>query len=81
MKNMVVCTERRCGWRGHANELLESPSPFDSHEILYGCPRCRTVGSCVVACEEEGCAKEATCGWPHKDGYRVTCSEHRKESE
>ena len=27
-------------------------------------------------CDEPGCTREATCGWPVKGGYRRTCAEH-----
>ena len=27
-------------------------------------------------CDEPGCYKDAGCGWPSKDGYRMTCGEH-----
>lgn len=28
-------------------------------------------------CDEPGCAKEGTCGFPVKGGYRNTCFEHQ----
>lgn len=27
-------------------------------------------------CDEPGCKKQRTCGWPSDRGYRNTCSEH-----
>jgi hypothetical protein len=27
-------------------------------------------------CDEPGCFKPVTCGWPSDDGYRSTCYEH-----
>lgn len=27
-------------------------------------------------CDEPGCEREASCGWPVPDGYRRTCGEH-----
>ena len=32
----------------------------------------KTIGMC----DEPGCYKDAGCGWPFKDGYRMTCGEH-----
>lgn len=30
-------------------------------------------------CDEPGCYKEVTCGFPTKDGYRSTCGEHYRK--
>lgn len=57
-------------------EFLTAPSPFDSTETIVGCPRCKSVDSLVTACDEPGCNKEATYGWPSDKGYRHTCGEH-----
>ena len=27
-------------------------------------------------CDEPGCFKYISCGWPSENGYRMTCSEH-----
>ena len=27
-------------------------------------------------CDEHKCFNQVSCGWPSKDGYRMTCSEH-----
>lgn len=75
-KNKIKCDHRRCGWAGTEDMLLRAPSPFDADEELLGCPRCKSVDSCVMVCDESGCKEEATCGWPSKDGYRTTCYKH-----
>ncbi len=31
-----------------------------------------------MCCDEPGCKKQRTCGWPSPKGYRHTCSEHDK---
>ncbi len=31
-----------------------------------------------MQCDEPGCNKQGTCGWPSDTGYRRTCSEHHK---
>jgi hypothetical protein len=30
-------------------------------------------------CDEPGCYRDAGCGWPSKNGYRMTCGEHYKQ--
>lgn len=30
----------------------------------------------INACDEPGCTREATCGFPTPSGYRRTCGEH-----
>ena len=32
-------------------------------------------------CDEEGCWKEASCGWPSGENYRHTCYEHMKKDD
>jgi hypothetical protein len=72
----VVCEARRCGWHGMDDKALRAPSPF-SDDILIACPKCKEVGSLIVACDETECWKEATCGTPTADDYRMTCFDHR----
>ena len=31
-----------------------------------------------MQCEEPGCKKQSSCGWPSPSGYRRTCGEHMK---
>ena len=72
----VVCNESRCKWHGEANEMLSAPSPFESGEMIYACPKCKEIGSVVTACDEPDCWSEATCGTPTDNGYRQTCYKH-----
>jgi hypothetical protein len=30
----------------------------------------------AMECDEPGCHKQRSCGWPSKTGYRNTCGEH-----
>jgi len=30
----------------------------------------------AMTCDEPGCDKQVSCGWPSKDGYRNTCGKH-----
>jgi hypothetical protein len=32
-------------------------------------------------CDEPGCFKNAGCGWPSENGYRLTCGEHYREQK
>lgn len=72
----VICETRRCGWHGLEHEALVAKSPF-SDDDLVACPECKEVGTLVVACDEPGCWKEASCGTPIPGGYRRTCFDHR----
>ena len=65
-------------------DLLTAPSPFCDTYELKGCPRCKDCQEGFVAvCDEPGCIREATSGWPTGDdsdawgGYRRTCQTHR----
>ena len=74
IKDKVLCQE--CGWFGHNEDVLAAENPFDKDEMVYGCPKCKSVDSVISACDAPGCWKKVTCGWPHPDGYRNTCSDH-----
>ena len=70
----VLC--RECDWHGLSGELLEAQNPFELSIQILGCPRCKSIDSLLVACDEPNCWKEATCGTPTENGYRRTCGEH-----
>lgn len=59
-------------------DLLHAPSPFDSRDILFGCPWCKVVGDFERVCDEPDCKMPCTSGWLTKDGkeYRHTCYAH-----
>lgn len=69
----LLCDE--CGW--HGTEPLKAPSPFEADAVILGCPECKEVNTMQIACDEEGCWKQATCGTPTPSGYRGTCGMHR----
>lgn len=73
-KGKVRCTE--CDWHGHENDMLMAPNPFDGAETVTGCPKCKSVDSMVCVCDETGCTKDVSCGWPSPQGYRNTCGAH-----
>ena len=63
-------------------EILEAPNPFDDHDILHGCPECRSVDSFQLVCETDGCKQIAECGVNTQDGYKCLCAQHyRKEAD
>lgn len=72
----VICTERRCGWRGLEGDVLQAANPFDVDDQINGCPKCHSVDSIVVACDEPDCWQQSTCGTPVTGGYRQTCGKH-----
>ncbi len=72
--NKRICTE--CGWIGSVNDVLVASNPFAKRYEIVGCPECKDVESIVVACDVDGCKKQATCGTPTSAGYRHTCGEH-----
>jgi len=68
------CTE--CHIVTEEQALLQAPSPFDAEDILTACPQCKNVGDFTEICDEPGCSKAATCGFPAEAGYRRTCGPH-----
>lgn len=69
------CTE--CDWIGETHEIdrVDDPKP-DSNMRWSVCPDCRSAESFKNLCDEPGCNKEATCGWPSENNYRRTCYWH-----
>jgi hypothetical protein len=90
MKNNTKwrCTE--CGAITKDSNILRAPSPFNSTEILFGCPYCFMSTDFEIStgfdilCDEPDCTNIASCGWPtgNKDddwgGYRYSCLQHSK---
>lgn len=76
-KGNCICQERRCDWRGKIDDLLSAPNPFDKDDILYACPKCKSIDTAELECEIEGCTMEASCGTPTADlGYIRCCAKH-----
>lgn len=64
-----------CGWSG--TELLSAPHPFLSEVTIDGCPGCREIGEIVRLCDEPGCLRPSSGGYPDEHGvYRIVCSLH-----
>jgi hypothetical protein len=79
MNDKVICTERRCYWKGTTKDMLQGVSPFDPEESIVGCPNCKAINTLVSACYVDGCWKEVSCGYPTPDGYRNSCGDHYRE--
>ena len=56
-------------------------SRFPKETDWQACPKCMSIGETILACDEEYCWEQATCGVPTKTKYRNTCSEHRPPYE
>jgi phage FluMu protein Com len=71
------CSWPRCNWRGAESEVLRAKSPFDGSDIS-GCPKCKSINTIHISCDELGCYDFGTIGSPDPAGgpYRVTCWEH-----
>lgn len=72
--NRVRCVE--CDSISDENTLLTAQNPFDETETIHGCPVCKSIDTMVAVCDEPGCDKDVSCGWPSDAGYRHTCYEH-----
>ncbi len=76
-------------WRCEACEaisiesaLLTAPNPFDADQTITGCPACKAIEGFAVLCDEPGCDRPVTCGFPLiRGGYRNTCSNHARINE
>jgi len=59
--------------------LLTARSPFDAEDTLTGCPICRRAEGFDEICDEPGCERDASWGFPagpEFGGYRRTCHAH-----
>lgn len=69
-------TRYLCEDCGHVTtEPKRANHPFILGEQILGCPECGEV-YIVLACEVDGCLREASCGTNTDDGYRRTCGPH-----
>lgn len=54
-------------------ECLSAPNPFDTEDIITGCPNCKEVETLLQACHFSGCNQPASGGYPNVLGYRYAC--------
>lgn len=72
----------RCDEIVNNNDLLSGWNPFDEDENIHGCPKCRQCNEGFhMVCDEPGCTKRVSCGWPSESGYRQTCHDHYRSVE
>ena len=73
-----VCAYWKCGFHGLKDSFLIAPDPFNEGDTLMACPECRSDDNVRLACDEQDCWKEATCGTPVNDERRYlnVCGEH-----
>jgi len=72
-----------CGHYFRDSQALHADHPFDQRLRLDFCPGCReVVGGQELReiCDEPGCTKTVSCGWPSEIGYRRTCGSHMSTS-
>lgn len=60
-------------------DVLTADNPFGNGRIT-GCVYCHSINSFERVCDEPGCDRVSSCGWPNKAGkYRRTCMTHMKD--
>ena len=68
-----ICTE--CNYLGPMKSFDQVPDPRGS-DTWTVCPQCRAPEHVAQVCDEPGCRKESSCGFPTPQGYRRTCGDH-----
>jgi hypothetical protein len=63
-----------CGGEGSFALASADPCPHCDMQHVWPCPT-------IPRCDEPGCERETSCGWPSPAGYRRTCGEHYREYE
>jgi hypothetical protein len=57
--------------------VLSAPNPFDSEDVITGCPNCKEVNRLRSTCDEPNCWEADSMGIATPNGYRRTCYAHR----
>ena len=71
-----------CGWTGTQDDICVVSDPKEGSEAKWSiCPQCRSAEQFTNMCDEPGCSREASCGFPSVSGYRRTCFEHWTKPE
>lgn len=76
-----VCDDYHCRWHGDSSDVLTAANPFDTKDIVVGCPKCLSVNTIRTACDEPDCWEQAVAGTPIPGGYRMTCSKHAPQTK
>ncbi len=69
---------KECDTISHESKLLTADNPFKRDESITGCPSCFSIDSFMDVCDQSGCEKDVSSGWPSPGGYRRTCHKHNK---
>jgi hypothetical protein len=71
-----ICTDCRFIGLREEFDIVRDPKVVGNTWTI--CPKCRSADHITDACDEPGCDREASCGFPVDDerGYRRTCYEH-----
>jgi hypothetical protein len=70
-----ICLHCRFIGAFDAFEQVEDPGELGNWWTV--CPSCRTPEQVTSACDEPGCNREGSCGFPTPEGgYRRTCFDH-----
>ena len=79
-KRDLIFRCRECGWRGAESEIIQIVDAELEGNRWNICPNpaCRAAEQFENMCDEPGCNREATCGWPSPSGYRRTCGDHMR---
>jgi hypothetical protein len=80
--NKWIC--RACGFIGPIEEFTFVQDPREATgDGWYACNRCDAIDQVTTACDEPGCTREGSCGFPVDDErrYRRTCFEHSTFSQ
>lgn len=68
-------TCKGCSCRMFYNELLTAKSPFDA-TMIFACWKCKDIDNFDLACDQDQCWENVSCGTPSSKGYRNTCGKH-----
>lgn len=82
MRQKWSCNE--CGSSIMDQDLVSIfvPHPKTKEPVQVSqCPECGDVNCFTLACDETGCGRAASSGWPSPEGYRYTCCEHSNRTE
>jgi hypothetical protein len=72
------CNHHSAGGEGQKAIILPHPKTGALTVHVLQCAECGEVNCFVNICDEPGCTREASCGWPTRGmtSYRRTCGEH-----
>ena len=68
----------KCSFIGPIDAFLfiPDPRPEPNARGWWLCTSCDEIDCVTSACDEPGCARKGSCGFPSPTGYRRTCFEH-----